>query len=303
MLGISTCWWAGRVDRGDEFVSDILKLGLEGIELEYRITDSFYRQIRPQLKKRLKVFSIHNFFPKPEELGIAKGSGDLFLLSSTDHEERLKAVKYSVRTIEHAHDLGAKAVILHLGRVEMSNPTPKFLKFNGENEKEKREALSLINEQRLVRGARHQKNLDALFFSLEKLNREAEKRGIILGIENRYHFHEIPDFEEIGLILKQFQGGHVRYWHDVGHAQAQENMGIIRQRDLLEAYSEMMIGIHLHDVIGCDDHLAPGQGELNFEEIKPFLNSSHIKILEVHSKVDRNDLMEGIRFIKSVGIE
>ena len=95
----------------------------------------------------------------------------------------------------------------------------------------------------------------------------------------------------------------MRYWHDVGHALAQENMGIIRQRELLEAYSEMMIGIHLHDVIGCDDHLAPGQGELNFEEIKPFLNSSHIKILEVHSKVDRNDLVEGIRFIKSVGID
>ncbi|MEE9613119.1 MAG: TIM barrel protein [Desulfatiglandales bacterium] len=303
MLGISTCWWVDRIDRGDEFISDILKLGLEGIELEYRIKDSFYRQIRPQLKKTLKVLSIHNFFPKPEELEMTKASGDLFLLSSTDQDERLRAVKYSVRTIEHAYDLGAKAVILHLGRVEMSNPTPKFLKFNRGDKEERKEALFSINEQRLVRGARHQKNLDAVLFSLEDLNREAERRGISLGIENRYHFHEIPDFEEIGLILGRFQGGHVRYWHDVGHALAQENMGIIPQRHLLEAYSKMMIGIHLHDVIGCDDHLAPGQGELNFKEIKPFLNSSHIKILEVHSKVDRKDLLEGIRFIKSVGIE
>ena len=30
MLGISTCWWHNKFFQGDEIVSDILELGLEG---------------------------------------------------------------------------------------------------------------------------------------------------------------------------------------------------------------------------------------------------------------------------------
>jgi sugar phosphate isomerase/epimerase len=138
---------------------------------------------------------------------------------------------------------------------------------------------------------------------LEELNRVAEKRGIFLGIENRYHFHEIPDLEEIGLILRSFKGGNIRYWHDVGHAKVQENIGISSQRSLLEAYGEDMIGIHLHDVRGLDDHLAPGQGEMEFSDIRVFLKPSIITVLEVHPEVERKALLEGIRFVKKAIFE
>ena len=302
MLGISTCWWHNGVNQGDEIIDDILRLGLEGVELEYRITGTLYRQMKPRLKESLKVLSIHNFFPKPEGMAGQKGSGDLFLLSSTDKDERLRAVEYTIRTMDQADDLGTKAVILHLGRVDMTYPIPGYLTPNRKSMTEGGSAPSLTKDQRQERETRHRKNLDAVLFSLDKLNLEAEKRGLFLGIENRYHFFEIPDFRETGIILDRFQGGYVRYWHDVGHARAQENMGIICQKDLLEAYSEMMIGIHLHDVKGIDDHLAPGQGEMDYEEIRPFLKSSHIKILEVHSKVDREDLIDGIRIIKKAGL-
>jgi sugar phosphate isomerase/epimerase len=56
-------------------------------------------------------------------------------------------------------------------------------------------------------------------------------------------------------------------------------------------------------VRGLDDHLAPGQGEVDYNEIKPFLKPSIIKILEVHSKVKRKSLLEGIEFIKKVIFE
>lgn len=302
MLGISTCWWHNRTDRGDEIVSDILRLGLKGVELEYRITDSVYQQMKPKLKRKLTVLSIHNFFPKPEGLTVRKGSGDLFLLSSTDREERSKAVEYTIRTMEYADDLEASAVVLHLGRVDMSNPTPRLTGPYGTSHLVTDETMALLEEQKLEREARHERYLDAVLFSMEKLNKEAEKRGVFLGIENRYHFHEIPNFEEIGIILERFRGGNVRYWHDVGHALAQEKMGIVRQKDLLEAYWENMLGIHLHDVKGHDDHFSPGQGEVDYEAIKPFLQSSHIKIMEVHPKVDREDLMKGIRLVKNLGI-
>lgn len=298
MLGISTCWWAKRTFTGDEIVGDILGLGLKGVELEYRIRTHVFQQMKSRVKRDLTVVSIHNFFPLPEGITRDKASGDLFLLSSTDRNERSNAVKFSIKTIEHAHELGAGAVIFHLGRVDMPDPAHNLFRLYRSGKIVEKEGLAFIGEQKRIRQASKNKNLNAVLSSLESLNREAEKRGIFLGIENRYHFHEIPDSEEIGLILQKFKGGRVRYWHDVGHAKVQENMGLRKQNDLLETYSEEMIGIHLHDARGLDDHFAPGQGEVDYAEIKHFLKPSIIKILEVHPKVKRKALLEGIRFIE-----
>jgi len=298
MLGISTCWWFNRVSGGEEIISDILDLGLSGVELEYRISNAFFQQMKGKLKRELTVLSIHNFFPIPEGIPPEKGSGNLFLLSSTDSDERSRAVRYSIRTIEHAHELGARAVVFHLGKVDMPVPTPDFRRLYRSGKIGEKEGLGFIEKQKRIRKASKKKNLDAVLLSLEELNREAEKRGVFLGIENRYSFHEIPDLEEIGLILQVFKGGNIGYWHDVGHAQAQENMGLGSQRDLCEAYAEEMIGIHFHDIRGLDDHLAPGQGEMDYNQIKPFMKPSIIKVLEVHPKVKRRALVEGIRFLK-----
>ena len=299
MLGISTCWWDTSFIRADEIVSEILELGLEGVELEYRITNSLYQQMKPHLNKKLRVLSIHNFFPKPEIHPTVKGSGDFFLLSSTDKDERSRAVTYTIRTIEHANDLEAQAVVLHLGHVDMENTMERFRELHRNGEIHQDEGGAFLDEQKSLRETKRGKNLDAVLFSLERLNREAVRLGVYLGIENRYHFHEIPNFEEIGTILREFEGGKVRYWHDVGHAAVQEQLGISRHKDLLDAYSGKMIGIHFHDAKGLDDHFAPGQGEIDYGQITPFLKPTLIEILEIHPKVERNELLEGVQFIKA----
>lgn len=303
MLGISTSWWHNKADRADSIVDDVLELELDGVELEYRITPNMYREMKPRLTSSLPVFSIHNFFPIPEGFGPGQGSGNLFLLSSTDPEEHSRAVKYTIQTIEHAHDLGARAVVLHLGQVDMPNPGEVFSRLFYSGKVHEKDMVAFIDDQRGTRQSMHQKNLDRVLLGLEKLNRDAERKGVFLGIENRYHFHEIPNFEEIGLILKKFEGGNVGYWHDIGHARVQENLGILRRNQLVEAYSDQIIGIHIHDVRGLEDHLAPGQGEIDFGEITPFLDTSVMKILEVNaSRVNREDLVEGIRLMRKSGI-
>jgi len=297
MLGISTCWWHGTSLRGDDIIREAFDLGFHGVELEYRITGRTYQEMKPELDKEMAILSLHNFFPLPDDLRVESGSGDLFLLSSDDRDERFSAVKYTTRTIEYANDLQCNAVVLHLGRVDMPDPSERFKElFNGGNI-ESAEGRSFLKEQRRIRKSTHRKNLDFALFSLEKLNQVAERYGVFLGIENRYHFHEIPDFEEIGFILKEFKGSNLRYWHDMGHAQVQENLGICRQKELLEAYSYHMIGIHLHDIKGLDDHYSPGQGEMDFEKIKPFVKNDVIKIMEIHSKVERQALVQGREMI------
>jgi sugar phosphate isomerase/epimerase len=303
MLGISTCWWHGRTERGAEIAADVLNLGFDGVELEYRMTEEIFRQMSPYFDGSLTVLSIHNFFPLPTVPGGQKGSGDLFLLSSPQEDERSKAVAYTIRSMDYAHQVGAKALVLHLGHVEMPGEVAivSQRRPGGGRLNQVREAVTVSARRR--REALRQPHLDAVFASLETLLPEAEKRGIRLGLENRYYFREIPDVEEIGMILARFRGKHVGYWHDVGHAQVQEHTGIARHGELLEAYADDLIGVHLHDAVGLDDHLAPGQGDVDFDALRPFLKSEHIKILEVHPKVSRKDLVEGIRYVKELGLD
>ncbi len=302
MLGISTCWWHERTELGVEIAADIVDLGFDGVELEYRMTEETFRQMRPYLDRSLNVLSVHNFFPCPESLGGKKGSGDLFLLSSTHEDERSRAVAYTIRTMDHAWQVGAKAIVLHLGRVEIPGHVAiaSQRRPGGSRLHQPPEAATPSGRRR--RKALRQGHLDAVFSSLEKLLPEAERRGIRLGVENRYYFDEIPDLEEIGMILDRFRGTGMGYWHDVGHAQVQEVMGVARQKELLEAYADDLIGVHLHDAVGLDDHLAPGQGDVDFDLLRPFLKPAHIKILEVHPKVPKRNLIEGIRFIRALGL-
>ncbi|MDY6951784.1 MAG: sugar phosphate isomerase/epimerase [Thermodesulfobacteriota bacterium] len=299
MLGISTCWWNGKSFRGDEIVREALDLGFQGVELEYRITTSVYQQMRPQLKKAMAVLSLHNVFPKPEDPAFGEEGSHPFLLSATDRDTRAMAVKYAMRTIAHANDLEAPVVVLHLGRVDMENPTERFKTLHKEGTLDQSAGRVFVDKQRHIRDMTRQKNLDAVLFSLERLNREAEEKGVLLGLENRYHFYEIPNGEEVGTILREFEGGSVRYWHDVGHAAVQERLGICLQEELLETHSKKMIGCHIHDVRGLEDHLSPGQGDMDFRQLAPRLKSASIKILEIHSKVEKGDLLKGLALIKA----
>jgi sugar phosphate isomerase/epimerase len=298
MLGISTAWWGESSLRGDEIIQDVLEMGFHGMELEYRITQARYQEMKPHLKKGIAVCSVHNYFPKPDDPSVGKGGGDLFLLSSADHDERARAVEYTIKTMGHAREHEAPVVVLHLGRVDMPSPKTTIRKLFQRGKMNQTEGLNFLKEQKRIRHSKMQKNVDAVLKSLETLNGEAERLGVYLGIENRSHFHEIPNYEEIGMILQEFDGGRVRYWHDVGHASVQENMGICRQMTLLHDYAHAMAGIHLHDIRGIEDHLAPGQGDIDFSQFRPFLKPDTIKILEIHPKSNREAVEKGRRIIE-----
>ncbi len=294
MLGISTCWWHGKSATPEQIISDIKDFGLSGIELEYRLSEDFYDHLRNIIPREIKVLSIHNFFPRPR--GFDKGSGDLFLLSSTDNEERQKAIKYTIKSIQIAEETGAEVVVVHLGHVDMPHQK-EFLsskELNGHN-------LKVTEEMIKLREERWRFNLEAVFKSLERINREADKRGILVGIENRYYFHEIPDKRELAIIFQEFKGSNLRYWHDVGHAHAHKEMGILKDdTELMDEFEEYLIGVHLHDAVGFQDHRSPGEGEIDFLKLKRYLNRRIIKILELNPWVKRKKVLKGIRLIESI---
>ncbi|MFQ5962781.1 MAG: sugar phosphate isomerase/epimerase family protein [Candidatus Scalinduaceae bacterium] len=301
MLGISTVWKSGKVKDGQKLLECFSKLGFRDIELEYRISGETFREIKKFLNKGngVRISSIHNFFPIPETFG--EGGADVFLLSTEDKEERALAVKYTIGTMQIAAELGAGAVILHLGRVPMDTVKQDLFRLYDEGKIGSNEHRKMLEEFRLEREKKKGKSFDVLLQSIDEIQKAAESLGVNVGIENRYYFREYPNLDEIGIVLEKFGNGRIGYWHDVGHAKVQENLGIIRPNQLLETYGKYLLGVHLHDATGYIDHQVPGAGEVDFRLLKKYLKKDTLKILEIHPRETKRDLMDGVDFLKSIG--
>ena len=305
-IGMSTMWRATRVGSGSELLSAIADSGIpvDGIELEYRIPESWYREIRRRLRRGdPPVLSIHNFFPLPGNRQQARASGDLFFFTSDDPGERQLAVQQTIRTIEAAEDLGVRAVVVHLGRVTMDLTMREELKLLWQEGKSRSPEAERVRERiRKEREAKAKQPFEYVLMALDRLHREADRRGIRIGVENRYYIDEIPSPDEIGIILREFAGGSVGYWHDVGHAHVLSWAGFSEFDDLLEKYSGTLVGIHLHDAVGFRDHRAPGTGEVDFGKISALLPPEAIRIIEVFADEPAEKISEGVRRLRDIGI-
>jgi sugar phosphate isomerase/epimerase len=136
--------------------------------------------------------------------------------------------------------------------------------------------------------------------SLDRLVSVAEKQGVLLGLENRYHYHELPGLDDFRVIFEKFKGAPIGYWHDTGHAHANEILGLIPKNALLQNYADQLIGVHLHDAVGLDDHIVPGSGEIDFNRLKPYLKENTIKVIELKPGIPESRVFKGIQFIREM---
>lgn len=302
MLGISSVYRSKAIEDGGRLLDGLAALGFDGIELEYRVRPETLRQMGRRPGREIPVFSVHAFFPSPVAAG-AQGSGaNAFLFSSTDREEREAAVRHGLATLEAAERLGARAVVLHLGRVPVDEPLlAEYRRLEGVGEPATPGLLAAVAAVLEARQRLRAPHLDAVLRSVDRLNRDALRRGLLLGIENRYHPHEIPLHDEAGLLLREFTGGAVRYWHDVGHALNHQRLGILTQEAWLAAYGPQLAGTHLHDIRGGEDHLAPGTGEADFAAILRHLPADAIRILEIRPDVPRAAVLAARDRLRALG--
>ena len=95
------------------------------------------------------------------------------------------------------------------------------------------------------------------------------------------------------------KGGSIRYWHDTGHAEVQDKLGLTSHAELLNSYSGYMAGVHIHDVKDLTDHLAPGEGDFDFSALKKHLKPSTVKVLELDfERSEKDKLAGGIEFTR-----
>ena len=298
MLSVSTSYLVTANANGAALVRRLAALDILEIELGYGIDEKAYFGIRDALPgSGLQVSSVHNFFPIPPSAPAGKGGGDVFLLSHPAAHERRKAVEWSKRSIALAGEVGARAVVLHCGRIEMNAERERLYAFFRNGQIHARQAQNFIRKKLVEREKKKSVYLNSVLRSLEDLLPTAEQNDITLGLENRYHYHELPGPDEFEVIFEKFAGAPIGYWHDTGHAHAQESLSIIAVDELLKRYHKKLVGMHIHDARGLDDHRPPGCGEIDFLKIETWIGDDTLKVVELKPGTPDGEVVSGIRYL------
>lgn len=311
---------------------EIRDLGFEYAELSHGIRMSLVPGIIEAVDaKEIKISTVHNFCPLP--MGINHPAPNIFKFSSPDRRERENALKYSMKTIETAERVGARLIVLHSGQIDMRDYNEKLEHMRADllARQEEVDALAARNQQdtrdyrkavertekleneyrKLVEEMetrRERKKLEPMSLALEMIQYLAEQagaRGIWLGIENREAVEEIPLDHDLPFFLGELPAVTVKYWHDCGHAQIKEHLGLIPSHAMhLEVLTDRLAGFHIHDVVIADgaprDHCPPGCGTVRWDLLRPLVKPEHIKVIELSPGVPTDDVRRGFEHMKSV---
>lgn len=136
--------------------------------------------------------------------------------------------------------------------------------------------------------------------------RYASDRGITLAPENIDSAHyPYSDADELKLLAQNFEGLGITF--DIGHAYiAKRRRGVKAPEesiaDTIREIGRHLAHVHVHDNKGSwDDHLPPGEGDVNFEPIVEALDAVKYDRLLIAELWDpKNPLETGRRGLRSV---
>ena len=271
-FALSTMWGIKRFPQFDDFFEAGREAGFTTFELNHGVNSAMLASVH---LNGYRITSVHE--PCPVDLSPAELKRRDWLISATDEENRHHGVAAVRRSIELAYQIGAAAVIVHPGRVLMDETAEATMwQLYRDGKRHTPEYEHILAQMVAERAERAPVHLDAVRRSLDELADEAARRGVRLGLENRDHYYEIPLIDELSELLDAGYGDTVGYWHDVGHAQKSEYKGYGPHEAWLDRFADRIIGVHLHDIAGMEDHLAAGQGQMPWEMLSRRLPAGDI---------------------------
>lgn len=295
MLAFSTNWNVSRHQDGAALVSEIRDLGFDTIELGHGLSVSLLHGIRGAYALGgFKVISVHNFCPMPVE--VLTDNPDCYEFTSVRAKERERAIRLTRQTMETAREFGARFVVLHLGRIPalrgMTDTLLDNLRIRGAADRDYcREKLEAVR-RREQQGPSFVERVTTV---LEPLVEEASVMGLTLAVENRSDFEAFPTERELLALLRHFDSPHLRYWHDFGHAQMRESLGLLDHAQWLADIAPFAAGAHLQDARWPDeDHIVPFLGEIDFARLVRNLPTDLPYVMELSRRSKAEEIRSAV---------
>jgi sugar phosphate isomerase/epimerase len=298
LVALSSCWCSHRHTDGYAMLKEMAALGFEWAELSHGIKIVLVPGILKAVEAGvIKIASCHNFCPLPT--GVNHAAPNLYMPSSADARERDQWLRQSKRTIDFAQQVKAAKVVLHLGSTEFFwfNPARKVDAYLDAHPGEELSNDASYRKLLAKAVAKLKDRMPSYWANTQQGIRDllayAEPKGVQLGFENREKFEELPlDEDHPALIATMAKPGACGYWHDTGHAQIKQNMGLLNHREHLEKNAPNAIGFHLHDVSAeGDDHQPIGSGKIDFEMVSSFWRPEHTLIIELSPRLTPEEVL------------
>ena len=295
---LSTNWNASRHATGEALADEILGLGFAGVELGYQLSELQAEGIRRRVASgTLHVGSVHAFAPYP--LGAPGGHPELYLLASRDEDDRAMATILLQKTMSFAAEVGARAVVVHAGRIAISPSSAELIESAEEDGLESRRYTKLLQRNQRRRARQARKHMDALCRSLDLLLPRCAKLNLTLCLENLPSWEALPTEDEMLELKQRYSTPQLAYWHDIGHGQVRENLKWINHRDCARRLLPHTAGLHIHDVLPpAQDHLPPSQGTLPFADFAFYGTAPVLRVLEPAPRTSPADLVAGLKHLQ-----
>lgn len=300
-------WSQGRFPRagaqGDDmeaFARAAARLGFPYVEISYVVPPEGVEQLLAA--GQVGISSLHS--PTPRLKASDGRWADALNLASTDEEERAQAVAFARQTIDYAAQAGARYVVVHLGGIGsgMFQEERELRRLYDQGTREGEEVEALRRRARELRAEAAPRHLPQARRSLAEIAEHATRRGVAIGLENRYHFHEIPSADEMQELLAEYPPHVVGYWHDVGHAEVLDRLGLIDKRRWLQELGHRCLGSHVHDVDGLADHRPPGQGSVDWDYVARGLPPQAPRVFEINQRMPEEAVAAAIPFLRQRGV-
>jgi sugar phosphate isomerase/epimerase len=278
---------------------EIVGMGFEHVELSHGIRITLVPGILKAVEEGIvKVSSTHNFCPLPT--GVVQAAPNLFEPSSTEHREHDQWLRHTKRSLDFAAQVKAKALVCHLGSVQFFwfNPARNIRNYLRDHPDAGRKGEDAAYQKVLAKSLERLRKRMVPFWaqmksSVSEILDYARQKNVLLGFENREKFEELPiDADYAEFLAGLPAGAPVRYWHDTGHADIKESMGLLRHREHLERLKDRLLGFHLHDVNAQgQDHQCIGTGHIDFKMVSEFWRPGHLLTLEFGPRVTPEEVL------------
>lgn len=340
VIALSTSYFRQDYSDGYEMLCKCAELGFEYVELGHNTTVNLVQGVLKALKEGVvKVSSLHNFCPVPPFA--RPPAPNLYSPATSSKIETSQWRRHTLNTLSLAKETGASRVVMHSGALVYFFLNPKFSlmeswdaaqnakrsledlegEFSGGElpEGEKNSRIKSAEENLKLLQSAYQKKLakfisksekkavkfhKRIFENLKGIDGDFSNAGILLGVENRDGYVELPfdtmfaDFTQS--LAKELTN--VRPWIDIGHVKVKSLRGVIDFERFVEEASPNVCAWHLHDCnLSCHDHRAIGDGDIDFNFVKKFFKpESQIFTLELNYRVKEEDVVSSRKKVEDM---